>query len=184
MTVLVAIAAGFAAGALAVALLWRYLVETRAARLLQLWRAEGDRRAVLRAVDAHRAGIKVELGIELAELLPAFPFEPADVRFLGHPAQFVVFAGHTAVKDRRQSEMAEVVFVTLRSAGGALEDERLLDECIRAGRVRWATLRVDTRPPDPAPATALGPAHGPDTNPTSGKSALAEPGLFRDGRRR
>jgi predicted Holliday junction resolvase-like endonuclease len=144
MTALVALAAGFLAGVLAVALAWRYLVETLAARQLEQWRADGNRGAVLRVVEQQRSGIKMQLGTELAPLLPAFPFEPADTRFLGHPAQFVVFAGHSAVKDRRQAEIAEVVLVNLRSGGRDPEDGRLLDECVQAGRVRWVTLRVDT----------------------------------------
>lgn len=148
MTALAALAAGFAAGVLGVALLWRRLVEARAVRALERLRADGDREAVLRAVDAGRAGIKAQLGTELTPLLPAFPFEPADTRFLGHPAHFVVFAGHTEVKDRRRREMAEVVFVTLRSGGSDPSDARLVDECVRAGRVRWATLRVDAPRPD------------------------------------
>lgn len=133
MIALVALAAGFSAGALGFALLWRYLVESRAARQLEQWRADGDRAAVLRVVDQNRSGIKLQLGTELAPLLPAFPFEPADTRFLGHPAQFVVFAGHSAVKDRRQAEIAEVVLVNLRSGGQDSEDGLLLDECVQAG---------------------------------------------------
>ncbi|MCL2393850.1 MAG: hypothetical protein FWC87_04100 [Acidimicrobiaceae bacterium] len=175
MTALAALAAGLAAGFVVVALLWRHLVDTRAARQLEAWRAGGARSEVLRAVDTHRAGIKVQLGTELAPLVPAFPFEPADTRFLGNPAHFVVFAGHTAVKDRRQRELAEVVFVTLSSEQGWSgqgwseqgwstpgwseraegEDARLLDECVRAGRVRWLTLRVETPSSDGVTATSL-----------------------------
>lgn len=189
MSALVALAAGFAAGMLAVALAWRSLVEVRAARQLERWRAgRGDRRAVLQAVHAHRAGAKAQLGSELAPLLPALPYEPADIRFLGHPAQFVVFAGHTAVKDGRQAELAEVVLVSLRSEGGEGADARLLDECLRAGRVRWVTLRVETQPPG-ATATASRATDPPDPTAALGKGRVGKgtegrASALRDGRRR
>lgn len=182
MTALVALAAGFAAGLLAMALAWRSLVEARAARQLERWQAGRDRREVLQAVDAHRAGAKAQLGSELAPLLPAFPYEPADIRFLGHPAQFVVFAGHTAVKDGRQKELVEVVLVTLRSEGGDGGDARLLDECLRAGRVRWVTLRVEPRSRDAA--TALRPTDQPDPATALGKRTEEPATALRDGRRR
>lgn len=154
MTAIAALGVGVAVGLLAVVASWRRLVEARAGRQLERWQAEGGRGAVRRAVDARRAGIKAELGTQLAPRLPAFPFEPADTRFLGSPAHFVVFAGHTAVKDGRRGDLAEVVFASLGGEGPAGDDARLLDECLRAGRTRWVTLRVDAGLPNiepPAP---------------------------------
>lgn len=141
MAALVALVSGAVAGAIVVLLLQHHRARVQAERLFERWAAHEAEREVRRAVDRERAGTKQRLGADLAPQMPRFPFEAADARFLGHPAHFVVFGGHTDVKDRHREQLSEIVFVTLRS--GALEppDAWLVDECVSAGRVRWATLR-------------------------------------------
>jgi predicted Holliday junction resolvase-like endonuclease len=147
---LIGLAVGFALGVVSLIALRRRIEERQARYRFERWTAADRRRAVRYGVDRGRAGIKDQLGVDLAPQLTAFPFEASDIRFLGHPSHFVVFDGHTDVKDRRSEEFAEVVFVTVRpdpatpSASDEMADADLLDECLRAGRVRWSTLRPST----------------------------------------
>jgi predicted Holliday junction resolvase-like endonuclease len=106
---------------------------------LETWAVHDADRVVRRGVDRRRASIKRHIGAGLGPEMTTLPFEAADIRFLGHPAHFVVFDGHTQVKDGHVAELAEVVFVMMRPEAEA--DAALIDECLRAGRVRWSTLR-------------------------------------------
>jgi predicted Holliday junction resolvase-like endonuclease len=153
---LVGLLVGFAIGVAALLLLRPRLEDSRARTLFDRWVAAESRRAVRLGVDDQRAGTKRRLGQDLAPQLPTFPFEAADARFLGHPAHFVIFDGHTNVKDRRSDELREIVFVTVRSEHADLADAELIDECLQAGRVRWSTLRPETGPPGLSPMRSVG----------------------------
>jgi predicted Holliday junction resolvase-like endonuclease len=146
---LLGLALGFGLGVALFFLQRRHVEERRARDRFERWVATDSRRAVRQQVDGRRGEVKRSLGLDLAPSLPALPFEAADARFLGHPAHFVIFDGHTDVKDRG-GEMREIAFVTVRSpyegapvggVEGGPDDAALIDECLSAGRVRWSTLR-------------------------------------------
>jgi predicted Holliday junction resolvase-like endonuclease len=155
---LVGMAVGLAVGAGLLVYLCPRLVDREARRSLERWLGGDHRRAVRREVDRQRGAVKEQVGLELASQLAAFPFEPADAKFLGHPAHLVVFDGYTDVKDRRQAGLRGVVFVTVappgRAGGSELDDAALIEECLGGGRIRWATLRAG---PEPGPAGTLHP---------------------------
>jgi predicted Holliday junction resolvase-like endonuclease len=71
---------------------------------------------------------------QMAPLLPGFPFDPGDCRFIGKPVDFLVFKGMNA------KEITEVVFLEVKSgASRSLNDqEKRLRDAVRAGRVSWA----------------------------------------------
>jgi predicted Holliday junction resolvase-like endonuclease len=117
----------------------------RARRRYADWDERDRRTEVKTVVGARRAGVKHQLGLELAPDGMDLPFEPADVKFLGHPAHFVVFDGKTEVQHRSANEIREVLFV-MAPLGGHPADALLVKECVDAGRVRWLTLRSDRRP--------------------------------------
>lgn len=144
---LVAVLAGVAGG---VAVTWVLLRRSAAARAhdrFTAWCAT-DRVALRRrAVRDGRGGVKQEVGRDLAEVADLFPFEASDVRFVGDPVTFVVFDGHTEVKDRAGTALRGVAFVTVTdgAADGAAEgadDSFLVAECVAAGRVEWLTLKL------------------------------------------
>jgi predicted Holliday junction resolvase-like endonuclease len=70
---------------------------------------------------------------QIAPLLPGFPFDPGDCRFIGKPVDFLVFRG------MNEKEITEVIFLEVKSgAAKTLNDqEKRLRDAIRAGRVRW-----------------------------------------------
>ena len=71
---------------------------------------------------------------QLAPLLPGFPFDPGDCRFIGKPVDFIVFKG------MNEKEIDEVIFLEVKSGKKpALNDqEKRLREAVRSGRVKWA----------------------------------------------
>jgi predicted Holliday junction resolvase-like endonuclease len=75
---------------------------------------------------------------QMAPLLPGFPFDPGDCRFVGKPIDFIVFKG------MNEKAITEVVFLEVKSGGAkALNDqEKRLRDAIQAGRVSWAQFDV------------------------------------------
>jgi predicted Holliday junction resolvase-like endonuclease len=74
---------------------------------------------------------------QLTPYLPAFPYNPKDVRFLGSPVDLVVFDGMAEGRVRR------IVFLEVKTGGSGLTSrERCIRDVIRAREVEWAELRV------------------------------------------
>jgi len=74
---------------------------------------------------------------QLVPYLPAFPYNPKDVRFLGSPVDLVVFDGLAEGNVRR------IVFVEVKTGrSGLTSRERGVRDVIRDREVEWAELRV------------------------------------------
>ncbi|MDR2785700.1 MAG: hypothetical protein LBB83_07280 [Treponema sp.] len=71
---------------------------------------------------------------QLAPLLPGFPYDPGDCRFVGKPVDFIVFKG------MNKNNITEVVFLELKSgtAKNLNDPEKRLRDAVLAGKVRWA----------------------------------------------
>lgn len=134
---------GVLAGVVVTAVLLHRSAAARARDRFGAWRADehaGIRRNTLAAA---RGGIKEEVSRGLGHAAGTLPFEAADVRFLGDPVTFVVFDGHTAVKDRSSSSLRGISFVSM---GDAFTDPDgtglLIAECVAGGRLEWLTVRL------------------------------------------
>jgi predicted Holliday junction resolvase-like endonuclease len=94
-------------------------------------RLESIVKARLKQSRAVLGGLATE---QIAPLLPGFPYDPGDCRFMGKPVDFIVFRG------MNQGGIAEVIFLEVKSgASKALnEQEKRLRDAVRAGKVRWA----------------------------------------------
>ena len=70
---------------------------------------------------------------QIAPLLQDFPFDPGDCRFIGKPIDYIVFKG------MNEQEISEVIFLEVKSGTAKTlnKQEKLLRECVQAGRVRW-----------------------------------------------
>jgi predicted Holliday junction resolvase-like endonuclease len=75
---------------------------------------------------------------QIAPLLPGFPFDPGDCRFIGKPVDFIVFKG------MNEKNIAEVVFLEVKTGGSrALSgQEKRLRDAVQAGRVRWVQFNA------------------------------------------
>ena len=75
---------------------------------------------------------------QIAPLLPDFPFDPGDCRFIGKPVDFIVFKG------MNEQNISEVIFLEVKSgvSKSLSQQEKRLREAIQAGRVRWEQYNV------------------------------------------
>ena len=75
---------------------------------------------------------------QIAPLLPDFPFDPGDCRFIGKPVDFIVFKGMNG------QNISEVIFLEVKSgvSKNLNHQEKMLRDVIQAGRVRWAQFNV------------------------------------------
>jgi predicted Holliday junction resolvase-like endonuclease len=99
------------------------------------------RASVIRAtaLDQSRAVIRGQVSEHLAPLVPEFPWEASDARFLGAPIDYVVFDGLSQGEDE-----VEIIFLEVKSGGARLSKrEARVREAIEAGRVRFEVLRFD-----------------------------------------
>ena len=75
---------------------------------------------------------------QIAPMLPGFPFDPGDCRFVGKPVDFLVFKG------MNEKNISEVIFLEVKSGTGRSlnEQEKKLRDIIQAGKVSWAEFDV------------------------------------------
>ena len=75
---------------------------------------------------------------QIAPLLPDFPFDPGDCRFIGKPVDFIIFKG------MNEQNISEVIFMEVKSGASKNlnQQEKRLRETIQAGRVRWVQFDV------------------------------------------
>ena len=120
---------GLAAGiAIGFVLAWVYFL---------VWRFKYSAAIRQDAVRRSQAVTAGKVHEQLLPYLPAFPFNPKDVRFLGSPVDLVVFDGLAEGRVRR------VVFLEVKTGGAGLTSrERSVRDVIQARDVEWAELRV------------------------------------------
>ena len=96
---------------------------------------EGIVKARLKQSRAVLGGLVSE---QIAPLLPDFPFDPGDCRFMGKPVDFIVFRGIN------EQNISEVIFLEVKSGASKSMNpqEKRLREVIQAGRVRWVQFDV------------------------------------------
>ena len=75
---------------------------------------------------------------QIAPMLPDFPFDPGDCRFVGKPIDFIVFKG------MNEQNISEVIFLEVKSgtAKRINAQEKMLRDAVQAGRVRWVQFDV------------------------------------------
>jgi predicted Holliday junction resolvase-like endonuclease len=102
------------------------------------WEAHRLPETVKARLRQSRAVIGGLVSEQLAPLLPGFPFDPGDCRFMGKPVDFIVFKGMNG------KDISEVVFLEVKSGVGRNLNgqEKRLREVIQAGRVRWEEFDI------------------------------------------
>jgi predicted Holliday junction resolvase-like endonuclease len=106
-----------------------------------VWRLRYTARIRRDAVQRSEAVTAGKVHEQLVAYLPAFPYNPKDVRFLGSPVDLVVFDG---LADGR---LQRIVFIEVKTGGSGLTSrERWIKDVIQAGEVEWEELRVGRLP--------------------------------------
>ena len=91
------------------------------------------------AIKRSKAVINGQMVEQIAPFLPNFPCNPADVRFVGKPIDFVAFPGAS-----ENNEIKEVVFIEVKTGNSVLSPrEKEIKDAIQQGRVRYVEYRFD-----------------------------------------
>ncbi|MDR3276365.1 MAG: hypothetical protein LBT11_04005 [Treponema sp.] len=106
------------------------------------WEAHRLEDVVAARLKQSRAVLGGLVSEQMAPLLPGFPYDPGDCRFVGKPVDFLVFKGMNG------KNISEVVFLEVKSgANRALNDqEKKLRAAVQAGRVRWEEIALGKGP--------------------------------------
>ena len=89
------------------------------------------------AVMLSKATVFGQVAEQLVPLLPDFPYDLEDARFLGAPVDYIVFDGYAAGDD------VDIVFVEVKTGNAKLSrGERRIRDAVREGRVRFETVRL------------------------------------------
>ena len=90
------------------------------------------------AVNRSRAVLSGQMIEQVAPFLPDFPCNPADVRFVGKPIDFVAFPG--AVDNK---PISEILFIEVKSGNSVLsEREKEIKLAVEKGKVRYVEYRI------------------------------------------
>jgi predicted Holliday junction resolvase-like endonuclease len=121
-----------------VSLILGILIGTRHGRLKEAAAWEGGKleSIVKTRLKQSRAVLGGLVSEQLAPLLPGFPYDPGDCRFVGKPIDFIVFKG------MNRQDITEVIFLEVKTgAAKALNpQEKRLRAAIQSGHVRWTQL--------------------------------------------
>lgn len=105
-----------------------------------LWKATYTRAIRRDAIGRSHATIAGQVHEQLLPVLPDFPFNPKDARFLGSPVDLVIFDGLDA------GQLERIVFIEVKTGGGGLSKrERQLRDVVKAGRVSWQEMRAPVK---------------------------------------
>lgn len=90
------------------------------------------------AVKRSRAVLGGQFGEQIAPLLPDFPCNPGDVRFIGKPVDFVGFSGTAEGK-----EIKDIYFIEVKSGDSTLtQREKEIKDAVSMGRVHFVEYRI------------------------------------------
>ena len=91
------------------------------------------------AINRSRAVLSGQMLEQVAPFLRNFPCNPADVRFVGKPIDFVAFPG--AVDNK---PISEILFIEVKSGNSVLsEREKEIKNAVQKGKVRYVEYRVE-----------------------------------------
>lgn len=89
------------------------------------------------SVNTSRSVLLGEVYEKVLPALPDFPYAPKDMTFLGKGVDYLIFDGLT------EGNLREIVFLELKSGKSQLnKNERMIQECLRDRRVRFAEYRI------------------------------------------
>lgn len=109
-----------------------------------LWKRSYTRRVRRETIQRSLAVTTGKVYEQLVPILPEFPFNPRDVRFLGSPVDFVVFDGLS------DGAVQRIVFVEIKTGTAGLSvRERGVRDVVRNRQVTWSEIRLPNSPDRP-----------------------------------
>lgn len=90
------------------------------------------------AIKRSRAVLSGQMIEQVAPYLPQFPCNPADVRFVGKPIDFIAFPGAAD-----GSKIEEVLFIEVKTGQSALSArEKEIKDAVKNGRIKYVEYRL------------------------------------------
>ena len=90
------------------------------------------------AVRRSRSVLNGQLIEQISPILPNFPCNPADCRFIGKPIDFIAFSGL-----EENDSIDEILFIEVKTNSSQLSQrERSLKEAVEKKKIRWLEFRV------------------------------------------
>jgi predicted Holliday junction resolvase-like endonuclease len=112
---------------------------------LERWKLEAEGEIRKDSVNRARSTLKGKIAEQMAPVLPEFPFNPADARFIGSPVDYVIFDGLTDVADDKKKEI-RIVFMDVKSGNAVLtRTQRVIRQAVEEKAIAWETFRVVDR---------------------------------------
>jgi len=102
------------------------------------WEGQRLEEIVKKRLKQSRAVIGGQVYEQIAPLLPDFPFDPGDCRFVGKPIDFIIFKG------MNEKNISEVIFLEVKSGTGRNlnEQEKKLRDVIQNHKVSWVEFDI------------------------------------------
>lgn len=95
-----------------------------------------------RTITTQRSVIKGQIAEQLYPMMPNCKFLPSDMRFIGHPIDFIIFNGYTDAKDDG-GDITEIIFADIKTGSATLSaHQRKIKQAIEEKRVRWETIKL------------------------------------------
>jgi predicted Holliday junction resolvase-like endonuclease len=139
--IIISLVLGFALGYLFVkaqitAIEGRYRAE------LEAWKVKAEDGIRKDSVNRSRSTLKGKIAEQMAPVLPEFPFNPADARFIGSPVDYIIFDGLTGVADEKSREI-RIVFMDVKHGTGTLtRTQRIIRDAVENKAVSWQTMKI------------------------------------------
>ncbi len=90
------------------------------------------------AVKRSRAVLSGQMAEQIAPFLPDFPCNPADVRVVGKPVDFIAFPGAA-----EGNTINEILLIEVKSGSSALsEREKEIRAAVESGHIRYVEYRI------------------------------------------
>jgi predicted Holliday junction resolvase-like endonuclease len=106
--------------------------------LLQEWKEQSTASIRQDAIQRSRSVIAGQISEHLLPLMPVFPFNPKDAKFIGSPIDLLVFDG------LQEDDVRRVIFLEVKIGSSGLSGrQRQIRDVIRAGKVEWMEMRLD-----------------------------------------
>lgn len=122
----------------------RHRIAMVEAEFRRMWaEQEGDIRKD--AAQRSRYVLKGKIAEHMVPMFPdVFKYNPSDARFIGSPIDYLIFDGYTSAKDEASDSPITVILADVKTGDARLNrTERMIQQAVEAGRVRWETIRVE-----------------------------------------
>lgn len=89
------------------------------------------------SVNRSRGSLTGKIWEQIVSLIPGFKHNPADMRFLGSPVDYIVFKGMS------KKDIEKIIFLEIKTGDSKLtEQQEKIKRAVRAGRVSWQEYRI------------------------------------------